>query len=84
MKVKYLYPSTPTDEALKLVDSLLNKCRTLNKVTDLSVRPIIELLKWMFGLAYGEYGGRHYVLRSRQIALGATGEIAHIYMEEFQ
>ena len=82
--VKNLYPSIPIYEALKLVESLLSKCRTLNEVTDLSVRSIMELLKWMFGLAYCEYSGRHYVLGSGPIGLGATGEIAIIYMEEFQ
>ena len=37
-----------------------------------------------FSLAYCEFDGKHYVLGSGPIGLGATGEIAMIYMEEFQ
>ena len=44
----------------------------------------MELLKWMFSLAYCGFDGKHYVLGSGPIGLGATGEIAMIYMEEFQ
>ena len=44
----------------------------------------MELLKWMFSLAYCEFDGKHYVLGSGPIGLGATGEIAMIFMEEFQ
>ena len=82
--VKNLYPSIPIDEALRLVEKLLNDCRTLKNITDLSVRSIMELLKWMFSLAYCEFDGKYYVLGSGPIGLGATGEIAMIYMEEFQ
>ncbi len=82
--VKNLYPSIPVDEALKLVERLLCDCRTLKNVTNLSVLSIMELLKWMFGLTYCEFDGIHYVLESGPIGLGATGEIAIIYMEEFQ
>ena len=82
--VKNLYPSIPIDEALRLVEKLLNDCRTLKNITDLSVRSIMELLKWMFSLAYCEFDGKHYVLGSGPIGLGATGEIAMMYMEEFQ
>ena len=80
--MKSLYPSIPIDEALKLVEGLLNDYRTLNKVTDLSVQSVMELLKWMFGLAYCKYDGRHS-LESGPIGSGATGEIAKIYMDEF-
>ena len=45
---------------------------------------IMELLRWMFGLTYCEYNGKHYVLDSGPIGLGTTGEIAKIYMEDFQ
>lgn len=41
-------------------------------------------VEWMFGLTYCEFEGEHYVLESGPIGLGATGEIAIIYMEEFQ
>ncbi|KAL9986884.1 hypothetical protein ACROYT_G001093 [Oculina patagonica] len=44
----------------------------------------MELLKWMFDLTYCEYGGSHFVLDSGPIGLGATSEIAIIYMEDFQ
>ncbi len=82
--VKNLYPSIPIDEALKLVEKLLKENKTLKNVTILSVWSIMELLKWMFGLTYCEFQGQHYVLESGPIGLGATGEIAIIYMEEFQ
>ena len=42
------------------------------------------IFKWMFGLTYCEFVGQHYVLKSGPIGLGATGEIAMIYLEEFQ
>ena len=38
----------------------------------------------MFQLTYCEFEGKYYVLDSGPIGLGATGEIAMIYMEEFQ
>jgi hypothetical protein len=39
----------------------------------------------MFGLSYCEFDGKHYVLESGPIGLGIiTGEVAIIYMEEFQ
>ena len=78
--VKNLYPSIPIDEALRLVGKLLKENKTLKNVTTLSVRPIMELLQWMFGLTYCEFRGQHYVLESGPIGLGATGEIAIIYM----
>jgi hypothetical protein len=53
-------------------------------VNDLSVRSIMELLKWIFSLTYCEFDGRHYVLESDPIGLGTTEEIAMIYMEEVQ
>jgi hypothetical protein len=53
--VKNLYPSIPIDEALKLVEKLLKENKILKNVTTLSVRSIMELLKWMFGLTYCEF-----------------------------
>ena len=50
----------------------------------MSVKSIINLLNWMFQLTYCEFEGKYYVLDSGPIGLGATGEIAIIYMEEFQ
>ena len=38
----------------------------------------------MFGLTYCEYGGSHFVLDSGPKVLGATGEIANIYLEDIQ
>jgi hypothetical protein len=38
----------------------------------------------VFNLTYCEYNGSHYVLESGPIGLGATGEIAIIFMEEVQ
>ena len=78
--VKNLYPSIPINEVLKLVEKLLKESKTLKNVNKL----LKKLLKWMFGLTYCEFGGQHYVLQSGPIGLGATGEIAMIYMEEFQ
>ena len=62
--VKNLYPSIPIDEALQLVEKLLKENKTLKNVTTLSVRSIMELLKWMFGLTYCEFQGQHYVFES--------------------
>ncbi len=44
----------------------------------------MELLNWVFSLTYCESQGQHYVLEIGPISLGATGEIAIIYMAEFQ
>ena len=44
----------------------------------------MRLLRWTFDLFYCEYKGSFYVLNSGPIGLGATGELAIIYMEEFQ
>ncbi len=60
--VKNLYPFIPIDEALKLVERLLCDCRTIKNVTNLSALSIMELLRWMFGLTYCEFDGKHYAL----------------------
>ena len=82
--VKNLYPSIPISEALELVEVLLKGNPKLYEVTPMSAGSIMAILKWMFSLTYCEYWGKHYVLNSGPIGLGATGEIAIIYMEEFQ
>jgi hypothetical protein len=79
-----LYPSIPIDEALKLIEKLLKESKTLVNITDLTVKSVMEILKWMFGLSYCEFDGKHYVLESGPIGLGVTDEVAIIYMEEFQ
>ena len=82
--VKNLYPSIPIDKALQLVEKLLNENKDLGETITMSVTSLMELLKWMFDLTYYEYGGSHFVLDSGPIGLGATGETAIIYMEDFQ
>ena len=72
--VKNLCPPIPINEAFKLVEKLLKESKTLKNVTNLNVRSIKELLKWMFGLTYCEFGAQHYVLESGPVGLGATGE----------
>ena len=81
---KNLYPSIPIADALELVDNLLRAKFDLSVVTDLSIQSIMKLLRWTFELFYCEYNGSHFVLNSGPIGLGATGELAIIYMEEFQ
>ena len=44
----------------------------------------MKLLKWTFKLTYCEYGGKHYTLDCGPIGLSIVGEVAIIYMEEFQ
>ena len=44
----------------------------------------MKLLKWIFALTYCEYGGKHFVLDCGPIGLSVTGEVAIIYMEDFQ
>jgi hypothetical protein len=67
--VKKLYPSIPIDEALKLIEKLLRESKTLVNITDLTVQLVMEILKWMFGLSYCEFDGKHYVLESGPIGL---------------
>ena len=82
--VEKLYPSIPIAKALELIECLL-RCKTnLKEVTTLSVRSIMKLLKWIFALTYCEYGGKHFVLDCGPIGLSVTGEVAIIYMEDFQ
>ena len=50
----------------------------------MSVQSIMKLLKWTFKLTYCEYGGNHYTLDCGTIGLSIVGEVAIIYMEEFQ
>ena len=73
--MKNLYPSIPIDEALKLIEKLLRESKTLVNITDLTVQSVMEILKWMFGLSYCEFNGKHYVLESGPIGLGVTGEV---------
>ena len=44
----------------------------------------MKLLRWIFALTYCEYGGEHYILDCGPIGLSVVGEVAIIYMEEFQ
>ena len=82
--VEKLYPSIPIKRALELIECLL-KCKSnLLEVTTFSIRNIMRLLKWIFNLTYCEYGGLHYVLDCGPIGLSVVGEVAIIYMEDFQ
>ena len=78
---KNLHPSIPIDKAL---EKLLSENENLGQTTTINVTSIMELLKWTFDLIYCEYGGSHFVLDSGPIGVGAMGEIAIIYMEDFQ
>ena len=44
----------------------------------------MKLLRWIFSLTYCEYNGTHYVLDCGPIGLSVVGEVAIIYMEDFQ
>ena len=44
----------------------------------------MKLLRWIFSLTYCEYNGNHYVLDCGPIGLSVVGEVAIIYMEDFQ
>ena len=49
-----------------------------------SVTSIMKLRKWIFSLTYCEYNESHHVLDCGPIGLSVVGEVAIIYMEEFQ
>ena len=82
--VEKLYPSIPIPKALELIECLLKCKKNLAAVTTFSVRSIMKLLRWIFSLTYCEYNGSHYVLDCGPIGLSVVGEVAIIYMEEFQ
>ena len=82
--VEKLYPSIPISKALELIENLLKCKRNLKEVTTLTVQSIMKLLRWIFALTYCEYEGKHYVLDCGPIGLNVTGEVAIIYMEDFQ
>ena len=44
----------------------------------------MKLLRWTFALTYCEYENKHYILDCGPIGLSIVGEVAIIYMEEFQ
>ena len=44
----------------------------------------MKLLRWIFALTYCEYNGSHFVLDCGPIGLSVVGEVAIIYMEDFQ
>ena len=82
--VEKLYPSIPIQKALELIECLL-KCKSnLKEVTSFSINSIMKLLRWIFALTYCEYGGTHYVLDCGPIGLSVVGEVAIIYMDDFQ
>jgi hypothetical protein len=82
--VEKLYPSIPIKEALELIECLL-KCKpNLKEITTFSISSIMKLLKWIFSLTYCEYNDTHYVLDCGPIGLSVVGEVAIIYMEDFQ
>jgi len=82
--VEALYPSIPIDKALDLIENLLMSKPSLLEVTNFSIGSIMKLLRWIFALTYCEYDGKHYVLDCGPIGLSVVGEVAIIYMEEFQ
>ena len=82
--VEKLYPSIPIKKALDLIENLLRCKRNLPEITTMSVQSIMKLLRWMFKLTYCEYDNKHYTLDCGPIGLSIVGEVAIIYMEEFQ
>ena len=82
--VEKLYPSIPIPEALELIECLLKCKANLKEVTSFSIHSIMKLLRWIFSLTYCEYNGNHYVLDCGPIGLSVVGEVAIIYMEDFQ
>ena len=82
--VEQLYPSIPIKDALELVENLLRCKSNLQEFTTMSVQSIMKLLKWTFSLTYCEYQDKHYTLDCGPIGLSLVGEVAIIYMEEFQ
>ena len=44
----------------------------------------MKLLRWTFSLTYCDHNGKHHTLDCGPIALSIVGEVATIYMEEFQ
>ena len=44
----------------------------------------MKLLRWIFAVTYCEYGGSFYILDCGPIGLNVVGEVAIIYMEDFQ
>ena len=79
-----LYPPIPIQKALELIENLLRCKANLQEVTTMSVQSIMKLLQWTFALTYCEYGGKHFTLDCGPIGLSVVGEVAIIYMEEFQ
>ena len=82
--VEALYPSIPIDKALDLIENLLMSKPNLQEITRFSIGSIMKLLRWIFALTYCEYDGKHYVLDCGPIGLSVVGEVAIIYMEDFQ
>ena len=82
--VEALYPSIPIDKALDLIENLLMSKPNLQEITTFSIGSIMKLLHWIFALTYCEYDGKHYVLDCGPIGLSVVGEVAIIYMEDFQ
>ena len=82
--VEKLYPSIPIKKALDLIENLLRCKRNLPEITTMSVQSIMKLLRWTFKLTYCEYGDEHFILDCGPIGLSVVGEVAIIYMEEFQ
>ena len=82
--VEKLYPSIPIAKALELIECLL-KCKSnLKETTTFSIKSIMKLLRWIFSLTYCEYDGNHHILDCGPIGLSVVGEVAIIYMEDFQ
>ena len=82
--VEKLYPSIPIKKAVELIECLL-KCKpNLQEVTTFSISSIMKLLRWIFSLTYCEYNGKHMILDCGPIGLSVVGEVAIIYMEDFQ
>ena len=82
--VKSMYPSIPIPAALALIKKLLQTTEEWKEGKDISVESVMKLLEWVFERTYCEFWGEYYELKCGPIGLGVTGEVAAIYMEDFQ
>ena len=86
LDVKNMYPSIPVKSSLELVRKRLEETTEWKEVYGggLTVGSVMSLLEWIYSRMYCEFWGEIYELDCGPIGLGVTGEVARIYMEDFQ
>ena len=83
--VSALFTSIPTDDAIKVIRTYLEKDQTLPQRTALSVEQLLQLFTFCLNTTYFVYDSKNYK-QAHGAAMGSPVSpiVANIYMEDFE